>query len=219
MGPGRGRKGSHCGPGGAQLVLFSPPSEVGMTGPHCPRAMVLGCHQPSQWSHFKAIACPHPPPLTCPTPSQPALSPGTVAVTHVLAYLEAVTGRGPQDARLRTLACSLDPNGEGPQATVDLDTFLVIMRDWIAACQRDGWVPAPPPSPRKPFLRSNLIPAYCSQHPLGTATCCSWKEAEEERKVEMGLGGGSEDKVPEIGRQRESGGRNKMGWKEEKGDC
>lgn len=137
----------------------------------------------------------------------------------ILAYLEAVTGRGPQDARLQTLACSLDPNGEGPQATVDLDTFLVIMRDWIAACQRDGWVPAPPPSPRKPFLRSNLIPAYCSQHPLGTATCCSWKGAEEERKVEMGLGGGSEDKVPEIGRQRESGGRNKMGWKEEKGDC
>eukprot|EP00069_Balaena_mysticetus_P009783 bmy_06386T0 len=63
---------------------------------------------------------------------------GTVAVTHVLAYLEAVTGRGPQDARLQTLACSLDPNGEGPQATVDLDTFLVIMRDWIAACQLDG---------------------------------------------------------------------------------
>lgn len=110
-------------------------------------------------------------------------------MTHVLAYLEAVTGRGPQDARLQTLACSLDPNGEGPQATVDLDTFLVIMRDWIAACQLDGWVPAPPPSPRKPFLRSNLIPAYCSQHPLGTATCCSWKEAEEERKVEMGLAG------------------------------
>ncbi|EPY89120.1 coiled-coil domain-containing protein 155-like protein [Camelus ferus] len=67
-----------------------------------------------------------------------ALSLGTVAVTHVLAYLEAVTGRGPQDARLQTLACSLDPNGEGPQATVDLDTFLVIMRDWIAACQLDG---------------------------------------------------------------------------------
>ncbi|KAF4011233.1 hypothetical protein G4228_002735 [Cervus hanglu yarkandensis] len=63
---------------------------------------------------------------------------GTVAVTHLLAYLEAVTGRGPQDARLQTLACSLDPNGEGPQATVDLDTFLVVMRDWITACQLDG---------------------------------------------------------------------------------
>uniref|UniRef100_A0A452G9B3 KASH domain containing 5 n=1 Tax=Capra hircus TaxID=9925 RepID=A0A452G9B3_CAPHI len=64
---------------------------------------------------------------------------GTVAVTHLLAYLEAVTGQGPQDARLQTLACSLDPNGEGPQATVDLDTFLVVMRDWITACQLDGW--------------------------------------------------------------------------------
>uniref|UniRef100_A0A8C0LHB6 KASH domain containing 5 n=1 Tax=Canis lupus dingo TaxID=286419 RepID=A0A8C0LHB6_CANLU len=63
---------------------------------------------------------------------------GIVAVTHVLAYLEAVTGRGPQDTRLRTLACNLDPNGEGPQATVDLDTFLAVMRDWIAACQLDG---------------------------------------------------------------------------------
>ncbi|XP_069405495.1 protein KASH5 isoform X5 [Ovis canadensis] len=63
---------------------------------------------------------------------------GTVAVTHLLAYLEAVTGQGPQDARLQTLACSLDPNGEGPQATVDLDTFLVVMRDWITACQLDG---------------------------------------------------------------------------------
>ncbi|XP_054553276.1 protein KASH5 isoform X2 [Talpa occidentalis] len=69
---------------------------------------------------------------------------GSVTVTHVLAYLEAVTGRGPQDARLQTLACSLDPNGEGPKATVDLDTFLAVMRDWIAACQLDGWVPKPP---------------------------------------------------------------------------
>ncbi|ELK28590.1 Coiled-coil domain-containing protein 155 [Myotis davidii] len=63
---------------------------------------------------------------------------GSVAVTRVLAYLEAVTGQGPQDTRLQTLACSLDPNGEGPQATVDLDTFLVVMRDWITACQLDG---------------------------------------------------------------------------------
>lgn len=61
-------------------------------------------------------------------------------MTRVLAYLEAVTGQGPQDARLQTLACSLDPSGEGPQATVDLDTFLVVMRDWITACQLDGWV-------------------------------------------------------------------------------
>ncbi|XP_070306628.1 protein KASH5 isoform X4 [Odocoileus virginianus] len=83
---------------------------------------------------------------------------GTVAVSHLLAYLEAVTGRGPQDARLQTLACSLDPNGEGPQATVDLDTFLVVMRDWITACQLDG------------------------QHPLDTGTCCGWKEAEKREK-------------------------------------
>ncbi|VTJ66748.1 Hypothetical predicted protein [Marmota monax] len=63
---------------------------------------------------------------------------GTVAVTHVLAYLEAVTGQGPQDSRLQTLARSLDPKGEGPGATVDLDTFLVVMRNWIAACQLRG---------------------------------------------------------------------------------
>uniref|UniRef100_A0A8C9P0J1 KASH domain containing 5 n=1 Tax=Spermophilus dauricus TaxID=99837 RepID=A0A8C9P0J1_SPEDA len=47
----------------------------------------------------------------------------------------AVTGQGPQDSRLQTLARSLDPKGEGPGATVDLDTFLVVMRNWIAACQ------------------------------------------------------------------------------------
>lgn len=63
---------------------------------------------------------------------------GTVAVTRVLAYLEAVTGQGPQDARLQTLTQSLDPNGEGPAATVDLNTFLVVMRNWIAACQLHG---------------------------------------------------------------------------------
>lgn len=124
-------------------------------------------------------------------------------MTHVLAYLEAVTGRGSQDARLQTLACSLDPNGEGPQATVDLDTFLVVMRDWIAACQLDEWVLVPPPSPGKSFLRSNLIPACCSQHPLGTGTSCGWKETEEERKVKR-WGGVSEDKLPAMGKQRGS---------------
>lgn len=83
-------------------------------------------------------------------PTWHVLSPGFVAVTHILAYLEAMTGRSPQDTRLQTLAHSLDPNGEGPQATVDLHTFLVIMRDWIAACQLDGWVLVPPLSPGSP---------------------------------------------------------------------
>ena len=32
-------------------------------------------------------------------------------MTHLLAYLEAVTGQGPQDARLQTLACSLVRKG------------------------------------------------------------------------------------------------------------
>lgn len=91
----------------------------------------------------------HPPNLFHP-PSRHALSLGFVAVTHILAYLEAMTGRSPQDARLQTLARSLDPNGEGLQATVDLDTFLLVMRDWIAACQLDGWVLVPPPSPGSP---------------------------------------------------------------------
>ncbi|XP_059134769.1 protein KASH5 isoform X2 [Peromyscus eremicus] len=63
---------------------------------------------------------------------------GTVAVAHLLAYLEAVTGQGPQDVRLQTLARSLDPYGEGAEATVELGTFLVVMRDWIAACQLHG---------------------------------------------------------------------------------
>lgn len=112
--------------------------------------MVQGCHQPSHWCPtFKPS--PAPTPHLPQTPSQHAVSLGIVAVTHVLAYLEAVTGQDPQDARLQTLACNLDPNGEGPQATVDLDTFLAVMRDWIAACQLDGWVSAPPtlPPPRE----------------------------------------------------------------------
>lgn len=75
----------------------------------------------------------------CPVQSSPPCSvPGTVAVTHLLAYLEAVTGQGPQDVRLQTLARSLDPYGKGDRATVELDTFLVVMRDWIAACQLHG---------------------------------------------------------------------------------
>ncbi|XP_032341426.1 protein KASH5 isoform X2 [Camelus ferus] len=88
---------------------------------------------------------------------------GTVAVTHVLAYLEAVTGRGPQDARLQTLACSLDPNGEGPQATVDLDTFLVIMRDWIAACQLDGGLELEEETAFEGALTSQQQPSGCPE--------------------------------------------------------
>ena len=61
-----------------------------------------------------------------------------MTVAHLLAYLEAETGQGPQDVRLQTLARSLDPYGEGAGATVELDTFLVVMRDWIAACQLQG---------------------------------------------------------------------------------
>lgn len=167
-------------------------------------------------SYFQAITCPQPLPPPAQTPSQHALFPGIVAVTHVLAYLETVTGRGSQDARLQTLACSLDPNGEGPQATVDLDTFLVVMRDWIATCQLDGWVPVPGPHPRKSFLRSNLIPAHCNWRPLGAGTECGWKEAEEERKVKgcNWKGRRSEDKVPGMGRQRESREQNIKAGKE-----
>ncbi|XP_020859886.2 LOW QUALITY PROTEIN: protein KASH5 [Phascolarctos cinereus] len=60
---------------------------------------------------------------------------GVVAVGQVLAYLEAVTGRGPQDSDLCSLAQALDPNGEGPAATVDRATFFNIMQGWIATCQ------------------------------------------------------------------------------------
>ncbi|KAB0346883.1 hypothetical protein FD754_011740, partial [Muntiacus muntjak] len=88
---------------------------------------------------------------------------GTVAVTHLLAYLEAVTGRGPQDARLQTLACSLDPSGEGPQATVDLDTFLVVMRDWITACQLDGGSELEEEAAFGGALASRQLPSGCSE--------------------------------------------------------
>ncbi|XP_054444506.1 protein KASH5 [Pteronotus mesoamericanus] len=86
---------------------------------------------------------------------------GFVAVTHVLAYLEAVTGQGPQDARLQTLACSLDPNGKGPEATVDLDTFLVVMRDWIAACQLDGRLELEEETTFKGAPTSQRLPSGC----------------------------------------------------------
>ncbi|XP_055267595.1 protein KASH5 isoform X2 [Moschus berezovskii] len=88
---------------------------------------------------------------------------GTVAVTHLLAYLETVTGRGPQDARLQTLACSLDPNGEGPQATVDLDTFLVVMRDWITACQLDGGLELEEETAFEGALISQQLPSGCPE--------------------------------------------------------
>ncbi|XP_025125301.3 protein KASH5 isoform X6 [Bubalus bubalis] len=88
---------------------------------------------------------------------------GTVAVTHLLAYLEAMTGRGPQDARLQTLACSLDPSGEGPQATVDLDTFLVVMRDWITACQLDGGLELEEETAFEGALTSQQLPSGCPE--------------------------------------------------------
>uniref|UniRef100_A0A8D1BLG8 KASH domain containing 5 n=3 Tax=Sus scrofa TaxID=9823 RepID=A0A8D1BLG8_PIG len=88
---------------------------------------------------------------------------GTVAVTHVLAYLEAVTGRGPQDARLQTLACSLDPHGEGPQATVDLDTFLVVMRDWIATCQLNGGLELEEETAFEGAMTSQQLPSGCPE--------------------------------------------------------
>uniref|UniRef100_A0A5F7ZZX3 KASH domain containing 5 n=1 Tax=Macaca mulatta TaxID=9544 RepID=A0A5F7ZZX3_MACMU len=88
---------------------------------------------------------------------------GTVAVTQVLAYLEAVTGQGPQDARLQTLANSLDPNGEGPNATVDLDTFLVVMRDWIAACQLHGGLELEEETAFEGALTSQQLPSGCPE--------------------------------------------------------
>ncbi|XP_049477651.1 protein KASH5 isoform X5 [Panthera uncia] len=107
---------------------------------------------------------------------------GIVTVTHVLAYLEAVTGRGSQDARLQTLACNLDPNGEGPQATVDLDTFLVVMRDWIAACQLDGGLELEEETAFKGALTSQQPPSGCP-------------EAEEPANLESF---GGEDPRPEL---------------------
>ncbi|XP_011372918.1 protein KASH5 [Pteropus vampyrus] len=90
---------------------------------------------------------------------------GFVAVTHILAYLEAMTGRSPRDARLQTLARSLDPNGEGPQATVDLDTFLVVMRDWIAACQLDGGLELEEETAFEGALTPQQLPSGCPEEP------------------------------------------------------
>uniref|UniRef100_H0WQ97 KASH domain containing 5 n=1 Tax=Otolemur garnettii TaxID=30611 RepID=H0WQ97_OTOGA len=107
---------------------------------------------------------------------------GIVAVTHVLSYLEAVTGRGPQDARLQTLAHSLDPNGDGPQARVDLDTFLVVMRDWIAACQLHGGLELEEETALEGALTSQQLPSGCP-------------EAEEPGNLESF---GGEDPRPEL---------------------
>ncbi|XP_011221520.1 protein KASH5 isoform X2 [Ailuropoda melanoleuca] len=107
---------------------------------------------------------------------------GIVAVTHVLAYLEAVTGQDPQDARLQTLACNLDPNGEGPRATVDLDTFLAVMRDWIAACQLDGGLELEEETAFEGALTSQQPPSGCP-------------EAEEPANLESF---GGEDPRPEL---------------------
>ncbi|XP_008047368.1 protein KASH5 [Carlito syrichta] len=107
---------------------------------------------------------------------------GTVTVTHVLAYLEAVTGQDPQDPRLQTLAHSLDPSGEGPQATVDLDTFLVVMRDWIAACQLHGRLELEEETAFQGALTSQQLPSGCP-------------EAEEPANLESF---GGEDPRPEL---------------------
>ncbi|XP_032120281.1 protein KASH5 isoform X3 [Sapajus apella] len=109
-------------------------------------------------------------------------STGTVAVAQVLAYLEAVTGQGPQDARLQTLANSLDPNGEGPKATVDLDTFLVVMHDWIAACQLHGGLELEEETAFEGALTSQQLPSGCP-------------EAEEPANLESF---GGEDPRPEL---------------------
>ncbi|XP_006229261.1 protein KASH5 isoform X5 [Rattus norvegicus] len=88
---------------------------------------------------------------------------GTVTVAHLLAYLEAVTGQGPQDVRLQTLARSLDPYGEGAGATVELDTFLVVMRDWIAACQLQGGLELAEETAFGGALASPHLPSACPE--------------------------------------------------------
>ncbi|OBS74477.1 hypothetical protein A6R68_14996, partial [Neotoma lepida] len=88
---------------------------------------------------------------------------GTVAVAHLLAYLEAVTGQSPQDVRLQTLARSLDPYGKGAGATVELDTFLVVMRDWIAACQLHGGLERTEETAFGGALASPHLPSACPE--------------------------------------------------------
>nr|XP_025948937.1 protein KASH5-like [Dromaius novaehollandiae] len=50
-------------------------------------------------------------------------------------YLQAVTGRGGEEGRLRALRGMLDPGGTG--AALDLATFHAVMTAWIADCRRE----------------------------------------------------------------------------------
>ncbi|XP_051845741.1 protein KASH5 isoform X2 [Antechinus flavipes] len=89
---------------------------------------------------------------------------GVVAVGQVLAYLEAVTGRSPQDSDLCSLAQALDPSGEGPTAIVNRATFFSIMQDWIATCQLGPGLELEEEAAVEPSLLPSGIPAQLESY-------------------------------------------------------
>ncbi|XP_031817603.1 protein KASH5 [Sarcophilus harrisii] len=89
---------------------------------------------------------------------------GVVAVGQVLAYLEAVTGRSPQDSDLCSLAQALDPSGEGPTAIVNRATFFSIMQDWIATCQLGPGLELEEEAAVEPSLQPSGIPAQLESY-------------------------------------------------------
>ncbi|XP_074164268.1 protein KASH5 isoform X5 [Sminthopsis crassicaudata] len=89
---------------------------------------------------------------------------GVVAVGQVLAYLEAVTGRSPQDSDLCSLAQALDPSGEGPTAIVNRATFFSIMQDWIATCQLGPGLELEEEAAVEPSVLPSGIPAQLESY-------------------------------------------------------
>ncbi|KAM3821199.1 protein KASH5 [Vipera latastei] len=61
---------------------------------------------------------------------------GHVSVSHIIEYLQEMTGQSCEDWRLQSLYKRLDPEEQG--LTVDFSTFYSVMKDWIADCQQEG---------------------------------------------------------------------------------
>ncbi|XP_064359664.1 protein KASH5 [Dromaius novaehollandiae] len=73
--------------------------------------------------------------LTCTFEACDPEQTGKVPVSRIMEYLQAVTGRGGEEGRLRALRGMLDPGGTG--AALDLATFHAVMTAWIADCRRE----------------------------------------------------------------------------------
>ncbi|XP_074872396.1 protein KASH5 [Carettochelys insculpta] len=74
--------------------------------------------------------------LTCTFEACDLEQTGQVSVFRIIEYLQSVTGQSCEEGRLQLLYKMLDPEEKG--ASVDLPTFHVIMKTWIADCRQDG---------------------------------------------------------------------------------